>query len=117
MADTLVLQGIAVDCRLGVYEWEQRAPQTVWIDVELAIDASRAAAQDDVLAAVDYSRLVDAIKQLAQRSTYRLMETLAETVASHILSAFETPHVLVRVKKRAVPGIDYAAVEISRTAS
>jgi dihydroneopterin aldolase len=117
MADTLLLQGIAVECRLGVYEWEQQTPQTIWIDVELAIDASRAAAQDDVCAAIDYSRLVDAIKQLAQRSAYRLMETLAETIASHILSAFKTPQVLVRVKKRAVPGIDYAAVEISRAAS
>ena len=46
-----------MDCRLGVYEWERRSPQTVWLDVELAIDAARAAARDDVRKAVDYAAL------------------------------------------------------------
>jgi FolB domain-containing protein len=51
--DTLELHELAVDCRLGIHEWEQRSPQTVWVDLELPIDAARAAARDDSGPAVD----------------------------------------------------------------
>ena len=114
MADTLLIEGIAVECRLGVYEWEQAAPQTVWVDLELAIDAARAATQDDVRAAVDYSALVAAVTQRAQDRSYRLLETMAEDVAALSLQRFKTTQVLVRVTKKALPGIGSAAVEIVR---
>lgn len=114
MSDTLLLHEIVAECRLGVFEWEQAKPQAVWIDVELEIDAARAAAQDDVKAAVDYAQLVTRIKALAKSRPYHLLETLAEAVASVVLGEFETSKVRVRVKKRALPGIDYAAVEVTR---
>ncbi len=116
MADTLIIQELAVDCRLGVHEWEQAAPQTIWIDLELAIDASRAAARDDVREAVDYARLVAAVKARAQAQSYHLLETLAEVIAADVLQQFGVSQVRVRVKKRALPGIGYAAVEVMRAA-
>ena len=114
MADTLIIQDLEVACRLGVHEWEQDAPQTIWIDLELAIDASRAAARDDVREAVDYARLVAAVKEQAQAQAYRLLETIAEAIAADVLRQFGTSQVRVRVKKRALPGIGYAAVEVVR---
>ena len=53
MADTLIIQDLEVAFRLGVHEWDQEAPQAIWIDLELAIDASRAAAHDDVREGID----------------------------------------------------------------
>jgi dihydroneopterin aldolase len=44
------------------------------------------------------------------------LETVAEDVASMALKEFTTPSVLVRVKKRALSGMSYAAVEIARKA-
>ena len=114
MADKLIINNLAVGCRIGVFEWEQNAAQTILIDLELAIDASRAARRDDVKATIDYGALVTAVRQLVQSKSYRLLETLAEEVAAFILNRFKTPSVLVRIKKRALPGIDYAAVELTR---
>ncbi len=114
MADTLAIHGLAVECRLGVFEWEQQTPQPVRIDLELEIDAARAAQRDDVHDAIDYAALVSAVKQLAESKPYRLMETLAEDVASTILHQGMTSRVIVRVTKRAVQGIDAASVEITR---
>lgn len=115
MADALILRDVTAECRLGVFDWEQEQPQTVWIDLELAIDAARAAQRDEVADAVDYGRLVTSVRQLLQGRTFRLLETLAEAIASMILQEFQTARVRVRAKKRALPGIDYAAVEIERT--
>ena len=114
MADTLAIRGLTAQCRLGVLEGEQANPQEVRIDLELAIDAKRAAARDDVNDAVDYARLVTAVKQLVEGNAYRLMETMAEDIAALILREFPTPEVEVTVAKRALPGIDSAAVEITR---
>ena len=114
MADTLVIRDLVAECRIGVFEWEQAQPQKIWIDLELEIDAAKSAQQDNVDATIDYGKLVTAIRQLVQQKPYRLLETMAEEVAALILREFATPKVFVRVKKRALPGIDYAAVEITR---
>ena len=114
MRDTLIIQGLVAECRVGVYDWEQQTPQKVSIDLELTIDARRAAASDDVTDAVDYGRLVTAIKQLIERKPYRLMETMAEEVAGAVLKDFPIPEVSVRVTKRALPGIAAASVELTR---
>ena len=114
MADTLVIHGLAVQCRLGVLEEEQERPQLVQIDLELEIDAARAARRDEVRDAIDYAALVSAVRQFAESKPYRLMETLAEDVASMILHQWATPHVFVRITKRALLGIDAASVEIAR---
>lgn len=117
MPDKLIIQDFVVECRIGVFEWEQEKPQKIWIDLELAVDVARAAAQDDVGATVDYGRLVTAIQELGRYKPFRLLETLAEAIAALILKEFPTTQVLVRVKKRALPQIDYAAVEVVRHAA
>ncbi|MBI3088476.1 MAG: dihydroneopterin aldolase [Candidatus Omnitrophica bacterium] len=114
MKDKLVIHDLAAEGRLGVFDWEQAKPQPIWIDLELEIDVPQAAARDDVHATIDYGRLVTAVKQHVQRRPYRLLETLAEELAAVVLNEFLTPEVTVRVKKRALPGLDYAAVEITR---
>lgn len=117
MGDKLVIHDLVAKCRIGVFEWEQVTPQDIWIDLELSIDAAKAAAQDDVAATIDYGRLVTAVKQHVQHKTFHLLETMAEEVAALILKEFSATQVMVRVKKRALPGVDYAAVEIVRSAT
>ena len=116
MSDTLRLHDLQVRCRIGVYEWERRTRQTVRIDLELPIDAASAAASDDVRDAVDYAALVDHIRVAAAARPFNLIETLAEAVASAALEMCGSPRVRVRVKKRALTGLGYAAVEIERLA-
>ena len=116
MPDRLMIHELAAMCRLGIYEWEQEKPQAVTIDLELDINAARPAKDDDVRQAVDYARLVHSVKQLAEGRPYRLMETLAEDVAARVLGEFGVRRVVVRVTKRALPAIGYAAVEIQRRA-
>ena len=114
MPDKLILHDLAAECRLGVYDWEKEKPQPVWIDVELVIDARKAAKSDAMRDAVDYAALVTLIKTTAAERAYNLLETLADKLAEKIVQQIVSPEVTVRVKKRALPGIDYAAVEVQR---
>ena len=115
MADRLIIQDLAASCRIGVTEQERVAAQPIWIDLELGINAAKAAARDDVRDAVDYARLVAEVKRVAEGRTYALLETLAEAVASRVLAGCGTSLVRVRVKKRALPEVDYAAVDVERS--
>lgn len=114
MPDRLIISDLATECRLGVYDWEKEKAQPVWIDVELAIDARKAAKSDAVGDAVDYAVLVTLIKTTTAERTYNLLETLADRLAEKILQQTASPEVILRVKKRALPGIGYAAVEVQR---
>lgn len=114
MNDKLCLNGLAVNCRIGLTEAERAVPQTVWIDVEAAIDAHAASVHDDVRKAIDYAHLVDVVTRHVPRRSCRLMETFAEELATLLLQEFPIPEVTVRVTKRALPTIDSASVEITR---
>ena len=117
MSDTLTLHEITVECHLGVEEWERAVPQPVWIDLELAIDAALAARSDDMRHAVDYARVIATVAEVAQRGSFKLMETLAERIAARLVSDFAIPKLTVRVRKKALPGLGYAEVAIERAAA
>ena len=116
VGDKLIIKDLVAECRVGVSDSERATPQPIWVDVELAIDAAAAAAQDDVRAAVDYARLVSVVRQQMQSKPYRLLETLTEDLAGVILKTFATPEVRILAKKRALPGLEFAGVEIIRRA-
>lgn len=112
--DTLIISGLVAQARLGVTGQERESPQQIWIDATLSIDAAKAALRDDVRDAVDYGELVSRLQQHVAGKPVKLLETLAEELAALILKDFAVPRVTLRVKKRALPGMDYAAVEVTR---
>ena len=114
MTDKLIINNLTAKCQIGLTEEERATPQTIWIDLELAVDAAKAALRDRVEDAVDYAELISEVQATAQRAPYNLLETLADHLAILILGRFKVPWVRVKVKKRALPGIDHAAVEVER---
>lgn len=97
--DTVFIRGLRVETRIGVYAWEQRIRQTLHVDVELSTDAARAAASDDIDDAVNYAQVAECLQGLGQAQPWKLVETYAESAASAILEAFDTPWVRVAVTK------------------
>ena len=115
MADMLKMYDVVIETHVGVFEWERKELQKIWLDIELPVDARGAARVDDVQHVVDYGAIVTQVRQHVGQRTYHLMETIAEEAAQLILDHFPTDQVQVRVKKRALPGMDHACVEILRT--
>ena len=113
--DRLILSEIAAACRVGVFEWERTNPQDIAVDVEIPIDAAATAADDRLEDAVDYARLVSLVREVAQRKPYALLETLADELARAVLREFRVRSVRLQVKKRALPGVGYAAVVVERS--
>jgi dihydroneopterin aldolase len=107
LPDTIFVHDLEVRCVIGVDAWERRAPQTVALDIEIACDASRAAASDDVADAVNYRTVAKEAQAYVARSSFRLVETLAVRLADHLRRRCRLPWIRLRVRK---PG----AVRFSR---
>lgn len=120
MPDKVSVSSIHCVAAVGVSEEERMLRHRLSIDVEVSTDARRAATSDSLEDAIDYSRIVSLVVDLAQDGPYHLIETLAERIAARVLAELGGEQVLIRVRKMPPPlaaPIAYAGVEIVRRAS
>jgi len=113
--DRIYIRDLACRCIVGVNEEERTKKQDVNINVVLHADLRRAGASDRLDDTVDYKSIKQDILELAEDSSYFLVERLAERIAERCLAAPLVQRVQVTVDK---PGaLRFArsvAVEITR---
>ena len=115
--DTIFITDLRIDTRIGVYEWEKHVKQSVLINIEIAMPHSRAGASDDFADALDYAAVVGRVQEFVTDHPHRLLERLAEAIATLILEEFHAPWVQVRLAKIApLPGVKQLGVRIERGA-
>ncbi|MEK6771117.1 MAG: dihydroneopterin aldolase [Pseudomonadota bacterium] len=114
--DIVYLRDLKVDCVIGVYDWERRVRQALYIDIDMATDIRKAAASDGIQDTLDYKAVSKRIQQYVGDSSFQLVETLAEKIAGMVLQEFPVPWVRVRInKKGAVRNADAVGVVIERS--
>jgi 7,8-dihydroneopterin aldolase/epimerase/oxygenase len=106
----IFLEGLAVNCRIGVPEEERATPQELWLDVELEVSVPFGQMQDDISQTVDYAELARELGDLAAIRPRRLIETLAADCVRHLLAYPIITRAKVRVRKKILPETDYVAV-------
>jgi 7,8-dihydroneopterin aldolase/epimerase/oxygenase len=113
--DTIFLEQVKVETKLGVPEWERMVAQTVILDIEICYDLSKSCKSDAIADTIDYGAVVRRIRETLAENSFKLVEALAEHVAQLILKEFEAKHVKVKVAKPAIlPGLKALGVEIER---
>jgi dihydroneopterin aldolase len=115
--DRVFVQGIQFYGYHGVAEEERRQGQRFLVDVELSMDLRPAGGSDELSASIDYAEVLRLVKEIGEREQYRLLEALAERVATALLERFPAAGVRVRASKPAtpLPGVfEAVGVEISR---
>ncbi len=120
MTDRIVLANMRFEARHGYYAWEHGQTQPFEVDVELLLDLQPAGMDDDLDRTVDYGKVYEAVRQIVESTSFRLLEALAEAISHELLADFDITEVGVRVRKPAVRlggPLDHAAVEIWRRRS
>lgn len=84
--DKIHIRDILLRCIIGVNDDERREKQDVVISVTLHADLSKAGASDDFADTVDYKAVKQRIVALVEKSSYYLVEALAEAIARECLS-------------------------------
>jgi dihydroneopterin aldolase len=112
--DKIVIRDLEVQAHVGVTDEERRKPQRLLVSVEIEADTRTAGHTDSEAATISYLAMAEMVQKIARDKTYRLIEALAEDIASGVLVRFMPPSVTVEVKKFTVPKAQYAAVQITR---
>lgn len=116
--DKIFLNGLSVECIVGIWEWERQVKQTVVLDIEMATDIRKAAASDHIDDTIDYKKVSKRLLSFVGESQFQLVETLTERVAEIIIREFNVPWVKVTLdKKGALRGSKDVGIIIERTAA
>lgn len=113
-ADRLALRGLRAVGHHGVLDFERRDGQEFVVDVELALDTSQAAVDDDLSQTVHYGELALRLHRAIATEPVDLIETLAQRLADVCLAEAQVAWVDVTVHKPHAP-IQVAFDDVSLT--
>ncbi|MDH2374591.1 MULTISPECIES: dihydroneopterin aldolase [Cobetia] len=113
--DRVLIEALAVETVIGVYDWERTIRQRLVIDLEMATDIRPAATGDDLTHTLDYAAISARIQTYADDSQFELVETFAERLAALLREEFGIPWLRMTVRKPgAVPEAQAVGVRIER---
>ncbi|KAJ2783283.1 trifunctional dihydropteroate synthetase [Coemansia javaensis] len=114
--DRIVVKKLSLSTIIGVNLWERHYRQVV--DMDLTLHAARGAGGDRVPRYRNFRTVVDAVTEVAEKSSYRTVEALATAIARTAIKHCRVPKITVRVEKpSALVFAACSAVEITRCAA
>ena len=113
-ADEIHITELEVRAQIGVSEGERAQPQRLVISLTITPRNDFRALDDDLARTVDYAAVRDAVRQFAGAKPFKLIETLANDLAAHLLARFAITRIRVEVRKFILPDTRYVAVVVVR---
>ena len=112
MIDRIHIEQLEVHGRVGVPDFERVEPQRLSLNVTLW--PKIAELHDDIENTVNYSAVAECAKEFVNQHACKLIETLAEETAAHLLAQFNLRKVEVEVRKFVLPDANYVSVTAVR---
>ena len=115
--DVIHIRRLEIFANHGVIPEENTLGQKFIISADLYKDLRRAGKTDDVNETVHYGQAAVLIKQISEKSVFKLIEKLAEEIADALLKKFPVEKVKVTIEKPWAPvrlPLETVAVEIER---
>jgi len=107
--DIVYIRQLKIETVIGIFDWEREIKQTVCLDLDMAVDITQAALQEDINSTVSYKTVSDYLLEFVSKSEFLLVETMAEEIAKLMLSEFGISWVRLRVAK---PGAIKEAADV-----
>ena len=115
MADNVLIEGLAVETVVGVYDWEREVTQSLVVDLEMAWDNTVPGRSDDVADALDYAAVSARVESCLQTLGPKLLEHGAEVLARTLREEFGIKWLRLAIRKPgAVPAAQAVGVRIER---
>lgn len=114
--DIIFVRDIRLDTLIGAYEFERRHPRTLQVDIEIGRRSILACKTDKLADTIDYSAVVDVVKEAFASHSFHLLEPLAEMIIALILDKFDAQWARIELSKTGVvPGARNVGVRIERS--
>ena len=115
--DRIQIEGLEVFAHVGVPDEERGAAQRLTFHLMLWPARAIDEANDDIDRAVNYATVCAAVESFVTARRDRLIETLADAVALHLLKTFEIRRITVELRKYILPQVKFVSVTVTRERS
>lgn len=112
--DVVRLEQIEVRARIGVPDDERAQPQRLTFSVTFLPMKHAAELNDDIDKAVNYAEVCDELRRFVEGRRDRLIETLANALAQHLLATFAIRRVEVELRKYILPDVKFVSITVTR---
>ena len=112
MINCIHIEQLELFARVGVPTSERSEPQRLILNITLW--PKIAELHDDIENTVNYSAVAECAKEFVGQHDYKLIETLSEETAAHLLAQFNLRKVEVEVRKFVLPDANYVSVTAIR---
>ncbi|MSQ81235.1 MAG: dihydroneopterin aldolase [Candidatus Methylopumilus sp.] len=100
MATPLIfIKEMKVETVIGVSDWERALPQTLIIDLEMALNSHQSLTSDLIKDTIDYAVVADRIRSITSNHTFKLLEPLAHLILETLEKEFHTPWMKLTISK------------------
>lgn len=114
--DEIVIKDLELHVRIGVLEEERALPQRLTVTLRLQAQDDFRELGDDLEHTVDYATVCTEIENFVTDRRDRLIETLADALALHLLARFALARVEIELRKFVLPQTKFVAVRLARHA-
>ena len=112
--DTIHIEELEILTHIGVPEEERGSPQRLTFSITLWPARQASELEDQIERAVNYAAVCSETKNFVQGRSDRLIETLADALAQHLLELFEIQRVTVDLRKFILPDVEFVSVTVTR---
>ncbi len=113
-SDSIHIEQLEMFARVGVPEEERKSPQRITLTITLWPLAGLHDLGDDIGRTINYSAIAQTVRESVAARRDKLIETLAEQVALHLLGTFPIAKVRIELRKFVVPDAKFVSVALTR---
>ena len=114
--DQIHIEQLDVFTRIGVPEEERANAQKLTVSISFWPYQQTSDLADRIERTVNYSTVAEETKNFVQDQSASLIETLADRLASHLLTSFPIQKVTIELRKFALQDAKYVSITVTRTA-
>jgi len=116
-SDRIHIEQLEISARIGVPEEERATPQRLVVSISFWPYREVGDLADKIENAINYSSVVEEVKNFVRDQSLNLIETLADRLAMHLLKHFRMQKIAIELRKFPFEDANYVSVTVTRTAS
>lgn len=115
--DHIRIDQLEVFAHIGVPDKERASPQRLTVSITLWPICNAPELGDEIGRTVNYAAVCAETKKFVHNRSDRLVETLADALANHLLEVFEIRRTTIELRKFILPDVDFVSVTVTRDRS
>ena len=113
-SDQIHIERLEILARVGVSDEERSSAQRLTFNITFWPRDHAATLEDDIARTVNYAAVCAEAKNFVEARADRLIETLADALAIHLLAVFEIRRITIELRKFILPEVEFVSVTVTR---